>query len=57
MVELSAMERDIFICTGYLPDKLRKVLGPLKLEANDITTLIQLIKSEGSRLPSATAPL
>ena len=47
---LSAMERDIMLCTNELPEKLVLLIGTNKLEDNDLKTLMQLVKTEGNKI-------
>lgn len=48
--ELSAMERDIMLCTGCIPDKIRKATKGQRIEGKDLSLLMSLIKLEGSKV-------
>lgn len=50
MTELSAMERDIMLCTGCIPEKIRKLALNIKFEGMTATNFLSLVKLEASKL-------
>ena len=55
--ELSAMERDIMLCTGYVPEKLKKLARTTKFEGHHSHMFINLVRLEASRLKGVNTPL
>lgn len=48
--ELSAMERDIMLCTGHIPEKIRKATRYQRIDGKDLSLLMNLIKVEGNKV-------
>lgn len=55
--ELSAMERDIMLCTGFIPDKLKKLARATKFEGHHSHMFINLVRLEASRLKGVNTAL
>jgi hypothetical protein len=55
--ELSAMERDIMLSTGCVPDKLKKLARTTKFDGHHSHMFINLVRLEASRLKGVNTPL
>jgi hypothetical protein len=51
------MERDIMLCTGYVPTKLRRLAKGTKYDGANINQLVTLVKAESNRIKSINAVL
>ncbi len=51
------MERDIMLCTGFIPDKLKKLAKTPKFEGHHSHMFINLVRLEASRLKGVNTPL
>lgn len=56
-VELSAMERDIMLCTGCIPDKIRRLAQTTRFEGLSISNFLHLIRVEASKLQGVNSIL
>jgi hypothetical protein len=57
MIEMSAMERDIFLCTGFVPDKLRTLCLNYIFEGKVLLNLLSSIKYEGTKVSGVNQPI
>jgi hypothetical protein len=51
------MERDIMLCTGIIPDKIKKLAKTSKFEGHHSHMFINLVRLEASRLKGVNTPL